>query len=358
MCGGLWACSEPSRQILVEDPDARRVVWAFSSPDLEHWTRQNAPVAYNMASLGLSVEADGALLLTGVVELDPPPWEWLLGPPVRGLRFDGATWSPARIDGGDPEALSYIDPQPFEGGFWYIAPQGSDGDPAFITDVPTPLRSFPPPQQHFADPGIADPSPIRMPDGSLHVFVTHNFNILHLTGEPLLRERINVLGANVPFPVLLDGQLHLLAQAAVGRSREPVIAPYDLDTLGEEQVSPDWQPVLDPEERGSLQSCTSPVLAPSPSPDGGWIMLCVEERIDCSDPTSQEALDHCREPDNGLTPEEGEDGEAGPGPPPPGTKGPPQPVDCDYPGAAEADARCREAAPCTGPQAQQYPHCR
>lgn len=353
---GLGGCTEPSRQLLVPDPDARRVVWAYTSADRETWTRQPEPVAYNMASLGLSTEADGSLLLTGVVEIEPPPWERLVGPPVRGLRFDGTAWSAVREPGGDPEALSYIDPQPFEGGFWYIAPQTSDGDPAHIKDTPTPLRSFPPPTLRFADPGIADPSPIRMPDGSLHVFITHNFNILHLAGDPL-RERINVMGANVPFPLLIDGELHLLAQAARGRFREPVIAPYDLDALGEEQITPAWQPLLTRDEQGDQQSCTSPVMAPSPA--GGWLLLCVEERIDCSDPRSQEQLDHCKAFDNGLEPEPEAAPSAVPEAPPPGVKGPPQPVDCDYPDAAEKDPRCRGRSSCDTPEARQkYPHCR
>lgn len=353
---GLLACQDPIEQVLVDDPDARRVVWAFVSADRETWVRQPEPVAYNMASLGLSVEADGSLFVTGIVEIDPPPWEWYLGPPIRGLRFDGEQWSAVRVPGGDPQANAYLDPQPFEGSFWYIAPESSDGDPALITDTPTPVRSFPNPQTHFADPGIADPAPIRMPDGSLHVFVTHNFNILHLTGEPL-RERIHVLGANVPFPMMIDGRLHLLAQAALGRYREPVLVEYDLTALEDEQIEPDWQPVFTREEQEGLENCTSPVMAPSPAPEGGWILLCVEERIDCTAPDNLERHDHCR-------------GASDAPPPPetgnntvdvlaPGEKGPPQPVDCDYPNAAEVDPRCRTAAPCSTPELRaSNPSCR
>jgi len=360
--GLLWGCQDPSEAVLVEDPDALRVVWAYTSADRETWTRQPSPVAYNMSSLGLSVEADGALLVTGVVEVEPPPWEWLIGPPIRGLRYDGQSWSPVRIPGADPSSVSHIDPQPFEGGYWYIAPQTSDGDPALVRDVATPLRSFPPATEWFARPGIADPSPIRLPDGSLQVFVTYNGNILHLTeAGGKLHDRIGVLGANVPFPLLIDGELHLLAQAALGRYREPVLARYAVSPMAEEHYTPEWAPVLTREEQQGQESCTSPVMAPSPAPEGGWILLCVEERIDCSDPRSQEQLAHCREPDNGLTPEEPT--RPGPGavepPPGPGEKGPPQPVDCDYPNAAEADARCREASPCTTPEARQkLPHCR
>ena len=118
--GALAGCAEPANQLLVNDPDAQRIVWAFTSPDRVSWTRQPEPVAYNMSSLGLDVEADGSLLITGVVEIEPPPWERYTGPPVRGLRYDGQRWSPLRVKGQDPEAVSFIDPQPFEGGFWYI----------------------------------------------------------------------------------------------------------------------------------------------------------------------------------------------------------------------------------------------
>jgi hypothetical protein len=186
-----------------------------------------------------------------------------------------------------------------------------------------------------------------MPDGSLHVFITHNFNIMHLAGEPL-QEQTTVIGANVPFPILIDGQLFLIAQAAIGRTREPVIVPFPLDNIGEDHVEPDWQPMIPQDALAGIESCTSPVMAPSPAETGGWILLCVEERIDCSDPDSLDRYDHCK----GLEVDEDAPEPTPHTPPEPGAKGPPQPIDCGYPDAAETDPRCRGADDCSSPEAK------
>ena len=370
----LYGCApDPVERIRIPDPGARRRVWAFTSDDGQTWTRQPEPVAWHLESLGLATDPDtGDLLVTGVIdELGAPWWEWYLGPPIRGLRFDGTTWQTLRIEGADPEALSYIDPQLFEGAAWYIAPPSSDGDPALRTED-TPLRSAPPPQTRYAAPAIADPSPVRL-DGTLHVFVTHNFNILHLKGEPL-RPHGSILGANVPFPVVWpDGSLRLLAQTARSRTREPVLAVYDPHTERSltEPLTLDWQPVLGAAMDG-LDSCTSPVMGHSPA--GGWLLLCVEEVADCSAPGAAEQLSHCREL-TALSAEEQADcaepgaaeqyahcrsgGQEPAPPPPPGTRAPPEPVDCDYPDAAEKDPRCRPQVDCAAPDAaERYPSCR
>jgi hypothetical protein len=276
MLWSLLGCSDlhyyfpqdPMEMALTPEAGAVSVVMGFTSPDLRTWTPLPEPVAYGVSSLGLS-EEDGALVLTGLQEVRPPSFweEKVTGAPIRGLSFDGETWTPRSWSVDDPVAAGHIDPQAFEGGFWYIAPSGQTGDPAHQPAVP--IRSSPPPTERFIGKGIADPAPIRI-DGQLHVFATSQGGIIHLAGEPLVAQS-TFGGATVPFPVLIDGQLHLLAQRAVNGRRQPVLTRLDLTTPDRR---PTWRPLL---ELGELASCTSPVMGHHPA-TSEWLLLCVEER--------------------------------------------------------------------------------
>ena len=258
---------DPMEMALTPEAGAVSVVLGFTSSDLRNWTPLAEPVAYGVSSLGLSTE-DGRLVLTGLQEVRPPSFweEKITGAPIRGLAFDGQTWEPQSWSVDDDETTGHIDPQAFEGGFWYISPSGQTGDPVEQQSIP--VRSSPPAMERYVGQGVADPAPIRI-DGALHVFVTSRGNIAHLTGDPLT-EHARLGGATVPFPVLIDEQLHVLAQRTVNGRRQPVLTKVDLKQPGKR---PTWRPLVDLGER---QSCTSPVMGPHP--DGGWLLLCVEER--------------------------------------------------------------------------------
>ena len=272
----LFSCTEmnyyfpqdPMEMALTPEAGAVSVVHGFTSSDLKIWQPLPEPIAYGVSSLGLSVE-DGALILTGLQEVRPPSFweEKVTGAPIRGLEFDGETWEPRHWSIDDEVARSHIDPQAFEDGFWYIAPSGQTGDP--VEQLSVPIRSSPPPTEHFVGQGVADPAPIRIA-GVLHVFATSRGNIVHLTGDPL-QVLATLNGATVPFPVMVDGSLLLLAQRSVEGRRQPVTARID---LGNPNKRVSWKPMLPME---GLRSCTSPVMGPHPT-DGGWLLLCVEER--------------------------------------------------------------------------------
>jgi hypothetical protein len=279
------ACTAaPEDRLLDPDPDAVRRVWMFTSLDGESWGSRQQPVAWNLESLGLAVDPDsGDLLVTGVVHhrLEPPPWERYTGPPVRGLRFDGVTWSPLRLRGQDADALAYIDPQLFEDELWYVATDSSDGDP-IKQEATLTLRSAPPATVRFAAAGIADPSPVRV-DGALHVFATTRrrgavFEVLHLAGEPL-EVMARYPDVAVPFARLdAAGDVVLLVQKQLHSKRQPVRVTLPAAELGQRSQqprSPRWEPLLSRAQLDPLQSCTSPVVGPNPA--GGLVLLCVEE---------------------------------------------------------------------------------
>ncbi|NOY24838.1 MAG: hypothetical protein GXP62_03105, partial [Oligoflexia bacterium] len=277
----LLACgqfADPMVRALSPIENARHIVWGFTSPDLQTFTRSPVPVAWGLNSLGLAVDDDGALLLTGLQTVAEPTLveHYLTGPVVRGLRFDGQTWTPRHWEVDDPDAVSYIDPQIFEGQFWYVAPSGKTGDPAHRSE-PNPVRSSPPAQTRFSGSFVVDPAPVRV-DGALHLFLTQAGSVIHLAGEPLaVRHRLP--GVTVPYALQVDGQLLLVAQAVVQGRRQPVIATVSQDALESRPgvLALNWRPVV---QLGPLSSCTSPVLGPSPA--GGWLLLCVEETSDSS----------------------------------------------------------------------------
>lgn len=244
-------------------------VYAFTSPDLVHWTAQPEPIAEKLESLGLSVRPDGELWLTG---LDMggkhnPVRAKIIGPALFGRRFDGERWVDETWWFKDPDAVAFIDPQMFEDGLWYVSRRGTHGDPAADT-TPNDIRSTPPAQTRIRGVGLVDPSPVRF-RGSLLVFVTEGHNQVSLfSGEPLQRQQ-SFGNVSVPFAFVHDETLHLVAQRPIDGRRQPVMA-RSTDGV----VFTDFVPLLRPEQ---ARTCTSPVIGPVKD---GWILLCVDEGVE------------------------------------------------------------------------------
>lgn len=256
-------------------------VWIFTSASPEGpWERAATPLQSGWSSLGLHEEEDGALALVGLkMERPTPEEERAPRLRVRGWRAasgltraranDPASWAAAEWPLEDPGVVAAIDPQRFEGAFWYYAAEGRGGDPALAAG-PHALRSSPPPTARLSGAGLADPSPARF-RGEILLFATaYPDAVVLAAGDPLV-ERARFPGVSVPFaralPAAEGGErLWLLAQAAVEGRRQPVLS------LSEDgQTWSPWAKILD---LGSLGSCTSPVLGPLAD---GWLLACVEE---------------------------------------------------------------------------------
>jgi len=277
------ACAgpDPMATALRLDPAATTLVWSFTSAGPPWiWTRAAQPLAAEVGSLGLG-ESDGRLILVGLPMADKPShWdEWFPSLRVRGwvgragLRLadvaDPSAWTPSTWSIADPDAISALDPQPFEGGFWYYAARGAEGDPAAFSGAHA-IRSSPPPQVRLSANGLADPSPVRF-HGKVLLFATAwPDSVVLAAGEPLTIQH-RFPGLSVPFAAVVPegGQdaLWLVAQAVVAGKRQPVLA-RSADGLGWSEPAP----MLD---LGDLQSCTSPVLG---AVSGGLALFCVEER--------------------------------------------------------------------------------
>ena len=76
-------------------------------------------------------------------------------------------------------------------------------------------------------------------------------------------------GTTVPFAFVDNKQLYLVAQRQFNGRRTPMISRY---TSAKKWTG--WQPIVNLPP--SIQACTSPIVAPSP--DGGWVMMCIEEK--------------------------------------------------------------------------------
>lgn len=278
---GLLGCgADPMAVALERASELPFQVWVFTAetPD-GPWTGSRAPLAGGVSSLGLHVEPDGRLALTGLPMVEPPLLEELF----PSLRVRGWTatarltraeagqpsrWTPAAWPVEDPEAVAAVDPQGLEGGFWYFAAVGRGGDPAKAQGAHR-LRSSPPAQARLLGEGLADPSPARF-RGEILLFATaHPDSVVVAAGEPLA-EIARFPGVSVPFARVIarEGaeELLLLAQAALDGRRQPVLSR----SADGRSWSP-WQRVIDLGARGS---CTSPVLGKLVD---GWMLACVEE---------------------------------------------------------------------------------
>lgn len=234
---------------------------------------------HGLSSLGLH-EVDGGLALTALPMSRPPSfWEERFmglkvfgfvtrGRPTRATALRPETWSPAAWDIDDPLADAPVDPQGFEGGFWYYAARGREGDPA-KRDGAHEIRSSPPPLARIAAPGLADPMPVRF-GGQLHLFATvwlgeGQSAVAHYAGDPLV-EIGRASGLSVPFAAVVEDGLWLMSQAVVNGRRQPVWMRSVDGRIFHDPV---------PVDIGPLSSCTSPVFGRLVD---GWLLLCVEER--------------------------------------------------------------------------------
>lgn len=267
-------------EALRPDPSARSVVWVFTKDgDARTWVRSATPLAYNVGSLGLGT-VEGRLTLVGLPMADQPTWWDELFPALRvrgwqaspGMTLEAvagaSSWSPVSWTIQDPEAISALDPQPFEGGFWYYAARGAEGDPA-AAPGPHALRSSPPPAARLLANGLADPTPVRFHGKSLLFATAWPDQVVLASGDPLTIVR-RFPGMSVPFASVISEEgvevLWLVAQAVVQGRRQPVVA-RSADGLTWTEPAP----LL---EVGALRSCTSPVLTPI---EGGLALFCVEE---------------------------------------------------------------------------------
>ncbi len=247
-------------------PSTPRGVVLHTSADARTWTRVPGYVDAHLETLGLSVRPDGTLWVTGLVfGLRPGLWEqYISGPPVRGLTFDGDAWRPQEWWVSDPGVVNYIDPQWLDDELWFVSRPGRGGDPAEHGANNT-VRSTPPPTERLALASVTDPSPARF-KGELLLFLTAAGQVQLWAGEPL-RLRRSWKGVTVPYAVAVGDELWLYAQAAGPRGRRPVVSR---STDGHAWSG--FDEVLPASTEGS---CTSPVMGPHPK--GGWLLLCVEE---------------------------------------------------------------------------------
>ena len=270
----LLSCAQdPMALALKEEPGAVNVMHGFTSADMETWDYMG-PIAWGVASLGMTEAENGDLLVTAIQEVRPPSWlEEQTSPPVRGYRFDGETWHPKAWRVEDDATRAYIDPQMFEGQMWYISPVGI-GDPA-KQKKPTPIRSSNPGMERVSGYGLADPSPVRF-KGELHLFATKDLHILHKSGPQLQTVTVHpgmndiFFWASVPHASVVEEEIWLVAQTNIGGRRIPVFSKTQ-DGYNWSK----WDQFV--EVPKGMKNCTSPVLGSHPK--GGWILLCIEELL-------------------------------------------------------------------------------
>ena len=264
----LAACNQhPLELALVPESGAMNVMHWFYSPDMSTWTYKG-PIAWGVTSLGAHYQ-DDQLAITCIQEVRPPTWFEQRYPKVYGYLFDGESFTPTDWSIDDPDTKSYIDPQWYEGKMWYISPTGFIGDPANAPN--TPIRSEG--TTVYSAPRISDPSPVRYQDKT-HIFATQNGSLVRLAGDPVQplldpEEVKHFNGTTVPFAFVNDNQLYLVAQRQFNGRRTPMLSRY---TNAKRWTG--WKPIVDLPP--SIQACTSPVVAKSPT--GGWVMMCIEEK--------------------------------------------------------------------------------
>ena len=269
----FMSCADhPMVLALRPEPGAINVMHAFHSDDMRSWTHKGA-MAYGVSSLGLDKVEEG-LRITLIQEVRPPTWwEQVWTSKVYGYIYDGQSLSPKDWTVHDSQATAMIDPQFYNGAYWYISPPKGIVDPA-RSDTPIPIRNSQTEAPLYEAPRLADPSPVLF-NQERHVFATQNGSVLQLSGDPLRpvdkHPGQNSLfnGTTVPFATVIDDTLLLLAQRNVNGRRLPVIS----SSADGKQWS-QWKPIQPmPKE---LHACTSPVMGEDPA--GGYILFCINEK--------------------------------------------------------------------------------
>jgi hypothetical protein len=268
----LIGCADPHPAV---DPRLQATeLRAFTSADGGRtWELHPDAMARGFDSLGLSPRPGGGLWLTGHDHLaDPPPWERLLGPPLRGFAYDGSRWSRHRWSMWGGSALAWIDPQWHGDELWHLSRlEDGAGDPV-LGGGDNAIRRYPQGDTLYQAPRLADPMPVTF-RGERHVFATQlGRGVVHLRGEPLVEQQ-RWAGVTVPFAwVAAEDELWLLGQAAIQGRRYPVRA---ISRDGSSFSA--FAPLMTPPADGP-RTCTSPVVGPLG--DGRLVLLCVDEGRD------------------------------------------------------------------------------
>jgi len=244
-------------------------VLAYTSTDGETWQRAPEPLVHDFQSLGLQVQPDGEIRVTGMRVGQVESW-WertFSGTRVRGYTRRDGQWEPASWVVDDPDSKAFIDPQWFGDELWYMATEGEGGDPVGPERVNR-VRSSPPAATRYEGKGVADPSPVK--------FADHTF--LFVTSWPIRVEQLEeqadgsfVLVGDwasytVPYAVVVGDELWLYATQNVEGRRHPVRT--------KSRDGHTWTPFAPVVPWDSAASCTSPVMGHS---GDEWLLLCVDE---------------------------------------------------------------------------------
>ena len=289
----LIACSssvptldeEPlSAALLVHEESPRRKLWLFRESNGE-FKRQTPHIARDISSLGATVHR-GELTLTGICWWPGcgSPEEMAkrheLGPLVFGLSTtDLDSWTPLQWRLVDPLHYTPIDPQLRVGEsgleLWYFGVPGqAHRDPADRSNHDIRRATLGSDGRFYAEetviraPGLADPAPIEFKNNDL-LFATQFAaeSIVVYRGSPP-EQVARFEGVSVPFPMVVDEELWLLATRVIN-GRPQAVRAISKDGIQFSEFSP-FLPL------GSEEVCASPVGAQL---NGSTVVFCVEEPI-------------------------------------------------------------------------------
>lgn len=264
----LLACDEPP------PPDGPVLgvtrIRAFTSPDLKAWTAVTDPLPEHAMSLGLQTAQDGSLTIT-FMDLgggEKSWWDRTFGTPSVGvLRRTADGWERDEWPVADDDAPAPIDPQPHGTSLWYVARDGTSGDPALGGQ--TRIRRMPPGETVVSGDALTDPMPVTFRGEALLFLTEAHRRLVLYRGDPPAPER-GWSGVTVPYARVEGDELWVVAQKPAGGSRLPVpVISRSRDGRGFSS----FEPLLPP---GTVRVCTSPVLGRDPV-TSHWMLLCVEE---------------------------------------------------------------------------------
>ena len=147
---------------------------------------------------------------------------------IYGYLYDGQSLSPNDWTVQDSQATAMIDPQYYDGSYWYISPPKGIVDPA-RSDTPIPIRNSQSEAPLYEAPDWQTLTSFCLKANGMF-FATQNGSVLQLSGDPLRpvekHPGQNSLfnGTTVPFATVIDDTLMLLAQRNVNGRRLPVIS--------------------------------------------------------------------------------------------------------------------------------------